>query len=86
MLQKEALKSAKAAVKDLILSKHCNPIIVRLAWHDSGSYDAVGHFAAVLPGDSDISKPTKYLWRQIPSAHIACSCNFASSALMWRAP
>lgn len=39
--QKEKLKSAKKAVEQLILSKHCNPIVVRLAWHDSGSYDKV---------------------------------------------
>ena len=40
-LQKEKLKSAKKAVEQLILSRHCNPIVVRLAWHDSGSYDKV---------------------------------------------
>lgn len=40
--QKEQMKKAKEAVKDIILSSHCNPIIVRLAWHDSGSYDKVG--------------------------------------------
>jgi L-ascorbate peroxidase len=37
--KKENIKKAKEAVKKIILSKHCNPIIVRLAWHDSGSYD-----------------------------------------------
>jgi hypothetical protein len=40
-VQKEKLISAKKAVEQLILSKHCNPIVVRLAWHDSGSYDKV---------------------------------------------
>ncbi len=40
-LQKEAIKKAKEAVKEIILNKNCNPIIVRLAWHDSGSYDKV---------------------------------------------
>ena len=28
-------------VMELIKSKHCNPILVRLAWHDSGTYDKV---------------------------------------------
>lgn len=37
--QKEGLQEAKQKIKDIILSSHCNPIIVRLAWHDSGSYD-----------------------------------------------
>ena len=40
-LQKKELKDAKKAVEQLILSRHCNPIVVRLAWHDSGSYDKV---------------------------------------------
>lgn len=37
--QKEGLREAKQKIKDIILSSHCNPIVVRLAWHDSGSYD-----------------------------------------------
>ena len=40
-VQKKELKDAKKAVEQLILSRHCNPIVVRLAWHDSGSYDKV---------------------------------------------
>ncbi len=39
--KKEALLDAKKDVEELIKSKHCNPITVRLAWHDSGSYDKV---------------------------------------------
>lgn len=37
--KKSNLKSAREAVKKLILDRHSNPILVRLAWHDSGSYD-----------------------------------------------
>jgi len=37
--RKAALKDCKKRLEELIRSKHCNPIIVRLAWHDSGSYD-----------------------------------------------
>jgi L-ascorbate peroxidase len=37
--KKENLAEARADVEALIKSKHCNPIIVRLAWHDSGTYD-----------------------------------------------
>ncbi|KAK9832548.1 hypothetical protein WJX81_008249 [Elliptochloris bilobata] len=37
--KKEALLEAQKEVAELIKSKHCNPIVVRLAWHDSGSYD-----------------------------------------------
>jgi catalase (peroxidase I) len=44
-MQREVMRSAQQAIKDIILSKHCNPIIVRLAWHDSGSYDKVGALA-----------------------------------------
>lgn len=39
--KREALLEAKKDVEELIKSKHCNPIVVRLAWHDSGSYDKV---------------------------------------------
>ena len=41
-MQREVMRGAQKAIKDIILSKNCNPIIVRLAWHDSGSYDKVG--------------------------------------------
>lgn len=34
--KKDALEKAKVEVAELIKSKHCNPILVRLAWHDSG--------------------------------------------------
>ena len=40
--KKEALKDARDDVRELIKSKHCNPILVRVAWHDSGTYDKVG--------------------------------------------
>ncbi len=34
-----------AAVKkdllELIRTKRCNPLMIRLAWHDSGTYDKV---------------------------------------------
>ena len=39
--KKEALKDARDDVRELIKSKHCNPILVRVAWHDSGTYDEV---------------------------------------------
>ncbi|KAL3690506.1 hypothetical protein R1sor_016815 [Riccia sorocarpa] len=35
----EQLKAAREDVKKLIAEKKCNPILIRLAWHDSGSYD-----------------------------------------------
>eukprot|EP00884_Botryococcus_braunii_P003915 jgi/Botrbrau1/13524/Bobra.0347s0009.1 len=37
--QKEGIKPAKEQLEALIRSKHCNPILVRLAWHDSGTYN-----------------------------------------------
>jgi len=33
------LKELKADLHSYITSKNCNPIVVRLAWHDSGTYD-----------------------------------------------
>eukprot|EP00244_Chara_vulgaris_P013546 TRINITY_DN778_c0_g1_i1.p1 TRINITY_DN778_c0_g1~~TRINITY_DN778_c0_g1_i1.p1 ORF type:complete len:509 (-),score=94.70 TRINITY_DN778_c0_g1_i1:888-2309(-) len=35
----EQLRGAREAVKELIQSKYCNPILVRLGWHDSGTYN-----------------------------------------------
>ena len=39
--RKDQLDLAKEDVKKLISEKFCHPIIVRLAWHDSGTYDKV---------------------------------------------
>ena len=57
-------------VMDLIKSKHCNPILVRLAWHDSGTYDKVncllaGWLAACLPNDAKRG--------QVRCAHLVCT-------------
>jgi L-ascorbate peroxidase len=35
----EQLKGAKKALEGIISSSSCNPIVVRLAWHDSGTYN-----------------------------------------------
>ncbi|KAL2610659.1 hypothetical protein R1flu_029232 [Riccia fluitans] len=35
----DQLRAAREDVKKLIAEKKCNPILIRLAWHDSGSYD-----------------------------------------------
>lgn len=37
--KKEQLLKAKQLCKELVLSKSCAPILVRTAWHDSGTYD-----------------------------------------------
>ncbi|KAK9904919.1 hypothetical protein WJX75_005589 [Coccomyxa subellipsoidea] len=37
--KKDQLKLAREDVKKLVSEKYCHPIIVRLAWHDSGTYD-----------------------------------------------
>jgi L-ascorbate peroxidase len=43
------LKGAKAAIASLIAEKDCNPIMVRLAWHDSGTYDQNNANAGAWP-------------------------------------
>ena len=34
------LAGCRAKVRALITSRSCHPIMVRLAWHDSGTFDA----------------------------------------------
>lgn len=36
------LRAARDEIADLIRSKDCNPILIRLGWHDAGTYDKVG--------------------------------------------
>lgn len=35
----EDLDQAKKLISDILLEKNCGPIFVRLAWHDSGTFD-----------------------------------------------
>lgn len=36
----ETLEGAQAMIDSIIDEKNCNPLFVRLAWHDSGTHDA----------------------------------------------
>ena len=33
--------AVKKELLELIRTKRCNPLMIRLAWHDSGTYDKV---------------------------------------------
>ncbi|KAL0360253.1 UNVERIFIED_CONTAM: L-ascorbate peroxidase T, chloroplastic [Sesamum radiatum] len=35
----EQLKSAREDIKELLKTKYCHPILVRLGWHDAGTYN-----------------------------------------------
>jgi len=39
-VSKDTLDGAQAMIDAIIDEKNCNPFFVRLAWHDSGTYDA----------------------------------------------
>lgn len=78
------LEGAKDAVADLIRSKSCNPILVRLAWHDAGTYNKVRRgwsrprgvaWATAQPLESSGcpgSQPTSGMF--IPSVHQPVTC------------
>eukprot|EP01023_Acetabularia_acetabulum_P063533 TRINITY_DN798_c0_g1_i2.p2 TRINITY_DN798_c0_g1~~TRINITY_DN798_c0_g1_i2.p2 ORF type:complete len:316 (-),score=71.75 TRINITY_DN798_c0_g1_i2:186-1133(-) len=51
----EQLKGAKADVTELIKSTKSNPILVRLAWHDSGTYNKDIAEAWPVPGGATAS-------------------------------
>ena len=38
-VSKESLVGAQKKVDEILLDKNCGPIMVRLAWHDSGTFD-----------------------------------------------
>ena len=38
-VSKESLEGAQSMIDSIIDEKNCNPFFVRLAWHDSGTYD-----------------------------------------------
>lgn len=77
-LQKD-LRSAKNAIADLIKSKHCNPILLRIAFHDACTYNrntgtggAIGavHYKAVVEHPANAGLPVAVaLLEPIKAAH-----------------
>lgn len=37
---RKQLLGARSDIREMINKLNCNPIMIRLAWHDSGTYDA----------------------------------------------
>ena len=50
--QKDAIEKIKAELIPHIHETKCHPILIRLAWHDAGSYDKVRPTCGVPPSIS----------------------------------
>ena len=75
-------------VMELIKSKHCNPILVRLAWHDSGTYDKVncpaGRLTCSVPARSCKTRLSALCQPQLHScAECVCSSWSQHSPAVW---
>ena len=51
---KDQLLQAKKEVEEVIKSVNCNPLLVRLAWHDAGTYDKVGEVDCSVLGCAEL--------------------------------
>lgn len=78
----EQLKGAKAEIAEIIKSSQCNPIIVRLGWHDSGTHnkvrlgEALGAFSSQTHRDRPCSSGLGYY---LQGFRFACN-----NGILWR--
>ena len=64
----DQLKAAKQDVLKLLEEKKCGPLLIRLAWHDSGTFDTVRcYYCMRVPLASDTRCPVQHL-ACLPSA------------------
>lgn len=78
--RKDQLVECKKAVAEHLKNTHCMPIMIRLAWHDSGTYDKVW-LCRRLPS---VRSPAAYSVRELLWSCEACWSLFIPTAVASR--
>lgn len=75
---KDQLVEAKKEVAEVIKTSSCAPILVRLAWHDSGTYDKVRRLRYPFPRAPHLLRSAPPAALGYPQPRAAPACHFGT--------